>query len=128
MKPSGEDVAQAIREWLRAEIKSVASYHRELGQFFFGVSTASLGALVFFKKLDQTLQLTWSVSSALVCLFSSALIAIVMVIPTVWLVDGDVDLFDEHQKRVRQTIRIVWAWFAVWVIGVLVAICSVITV
>jgi hypothetical protein len=84
VKPKGEDTAAALREWIKDEIKNAPSSRAELGKFFFGVSTASLGVLVAFKNLDKSIIPNWPVGASLLLLFFAMLIALFMVTPRIW--------------------------------------------
>jgi len=117
MKPTGQDSVAGVLEWYKEELKSAPSSRLELGKFFFAVSSASLATIVAFKKLQQTLMIDWCVGSSLFLLGLSSVVAILMVIPRVWVSGGETDLFDEHARQVRHLVRFIWLWFALWLLG-----------
>jgi hypothetical protein len=117
MKPTGEDTVSALRDWLKEEFKNAPSSRLELGKFFFAVSTGSLGVLVGFKKLEQYLRIDWATGSSLLLLGISTFVALLMVIPRVWVLRGNTDLFDEHERQVRRLVCFIWLWFAFWLSG-----------
>jgi hypothetical protein len=125
VKPKGEDTAAALREWIKDEIKNAPSSRTELGKFFFGVSTASLGVLVAFKNLDKSIIPNWPVGASLLLLFFATLIALFMVTPRIWPLHGETDLFELHEKQVRGIARSILLWFATWLLGVAIGIYAV---
>ena len=50
MKIRGEDIASSVRVWLKEDIKKGPSSKNELGKFFFGVSTGTLGLFATLLK------------------------------------------------------------------------------
>ena len=127
MKPTGEDTATAVKEWVKEEIKGLPTSRLELGKFFFGVSTATLGVLVTFKKLDTGIVFSWRLGATLFFLVFSTFVAIFMVIPRIWALGGETDLFKEHHKQLRRMVVFIWLWFGTWLIGVSIGTYSVLS-
>lgn len=125
MKPKGEDTASALREWLKEEIKVGPSSRLGLGKFFFGVSSGSLGALVAFKKLDESIRIDTSAAGSLALLVLSLLVALLMVVPKIWPLRGDTDLLQEHKRQVQLTARSIVVWFLTWLLGISLGVFSV---
>jgi hypothetical protein len=125
MKLEGDQAVAAILEWVKEEVKRVSSSRHELGKFYFGVSTASMGVIVALKKLEAPLRMDWGAGAALAFLAVSAFIAMWMTKPKLWRLRGDTDLFDEHNKHVRQMSQFIWTWFVVWAAGAAAGIYSI---
>jgi len=125
MKLRGDDTASAVLEWFKEEVKEAQASRHELGKFYFGVSTASMGVIVTIKKLEAPLKMDWTMGAAFVFLALSALIAMVMTSPKTWRLYEDTDLFDEYNKHVRENARFMWVWFLVWGLGTAAGIYSV---
>src|SRR6267142_2870794 len=117
MRPSGQDTVTGILEWFKEELKNAPASRLDLGKFFFGISSASLGAIVAFKKLEESLVIDCWIGASLVVLGLSTLVAVLMVIPRVWIVTGDADLFEEHTRQVRHLTFFIWIWFGSWIVG-----------
>ena len=81
MKLRGQDTVDAIREWFKEEVKKAPAVRMDLGKFFFGVSTASMGVVVGFKKLGERLSLDWTTAASLLLLGVSSMIAMLMTTP-----------------------------------------------
>ncbi len=125
LKPRGEDTAQAVREWAQDETKAGPAARFELGKFFFGVSTGSAGVLVTLLGLDESLAFGVKDLAAFALLLLSALVALFMVIPSVWPLQGDSDLFALHDRALRRVVRSTWAWFVSWLLGATLAVWAI---
>ncbi|HYL09338.1 MAG TPA: hypothetical protein VEU31_01250 [Candidatus Acidoferrales bacterium] len=124
MKLTGDAAGSLILEWLKEDVKRVSSSRHELGKFYFGVSTASMGVIVTLKKLEAPLTIDWRTGAALVFLSASAVIAVVMINPRKWDVGEDTDLFDEYNKQARQIFQFILGWVVTWGLGAAAGIYS----
>lgn len=120
LKPTGEQVTAAIRDWLDDEIKSAPGRFYDLGRFLFGVSAGTVGTVVALEKLG-TPKLDLRLGAALLLFVASMLVALYMACPRDWLVSGDTDLFHEHRETVIRGQLLLIAWFTVWIVGVIVS-------
>lgn len=119
MNLSGEDAAQAVREWLKEEVKNAAKTKTDLGKFFFGVSTGTIGLLASLEKLSTTPCLSAPLGASLVVLVVSAVVALIMALPKVWGLKSVTNVFDLYNEHVDGTKRFAWWWFTLWLVGVL---------
>jgi hypothetical protein len=122
MRPKGEDVAAATVDWAKDEIKKGPSDLYDLGKFFFGASTATLGGLAGIAKLDANFAITHMFAASALLLLVSAVVAVLMVRPRVWTLDQDCDLFEQHARKLRSGLRYTWLWFLMWLAGALMGI------
>ena len=118
MKVRGEDIASAVRDWLKEDIKGASAHRYDLGKFFVGLSTGTLSlfaALLKFATDHPTLN-----SSTLLCFFfllASACIGLALAMPRVIRVGEKTELYDEYGQCVRTTIYLTAAWAVLWMIG-----------
>jgi len=120
MRPRGEDVASSIRGWLNDDIKNGPSTRGELGKFFFGVSSGTLGLFATLLKVAVDAPAFDSLTiSCFLALFASALIGVHMTIPPVLKITdkGEMDIYKEYDKIVRSTIFFMYFWLGIWGIG-----------
>jgi hypothetical protein len=118
MKPKGEEVAEAIRDWLREEIKKGPSYVYDLGRFFFTVSSTTVGLEIAVEKLTVPGSLHWALALSIAALFFSVLVALRMAIPFTHALDGAVNLYDLYSTHVKRLVQLSVLWFALWILGV----------
>jgi hypothetical protein len=116
----GEDVAEGLRDWVKAELKEGPKQAYDLGKFFFSVSVGTIGALVGIDKLNQTTRIDNLLFWALGLLFVSILIALLLALPKKYSIGGETDLLKEYQEQINATVKYVWIWFAFWLVGTIV--------
>ena len=118
MKPRGEDVASAVRDWFKDEIRKAPSARHELGKFFLGVSTSTLGlyaTLLKFAVAEPALDgITYACFAALLL---SALVGLSMAIPHTIKVTADTELYSTYNRIVRSTIGLMGLWVTSWLAG-----------
>ena len=118
MKIRGEDVASSVREWIKEDIKKGPSTRHELGKFFVGVSTGTLGlfaTLLKFAVKDPSLDfLTIACFAALLL---SLVVGLYMALPNVTRVREGMELYDEYNSIVHLIIKLIAAWFVLWTVG-----------
>jgi hypothetical protein len=124
MQPKGQDIAQAIRDWTKEEIKSSPSRSYELGRFLFGVSVGTVGIVSAIAKLGQSQSLGLGYRISLISFALSILVALEKARPRNWMLDGKTNLFDEHQRIINRGIRYTVAWFIFWFIAFAVGLYS----
>lgn len=117
MKLKGEDIDCGLREWVKSDIKESPRQVYDLGKFFFSVSAATIGALAAIAKFDSAPAFDCPLIASFIVLFVSILFALCMVLPRRQPIAAETDLYDEHVKIARNTERISFAWFAIWLIG-----------
>ena len=127
VKPTLEDVAGGLRDWLKEEIRSTSSSTRDLGKFFFGVSASSIGLLVGVAGLRRPLAtmpvLHATIASLAVMSFLiSGLLALRMVVPSVLKLRVSTDLAQEHSNRVYAEERGTKYWLVAWFIGLVLSL------
>lgn len=118
MKLRGEDVASSVRDWFKDEITKAPSARHELGKFFMGVSTGTLGlyaTLLKFAVANPSLR--GMTSACFLALLLSALVGLFMAVPNVVRVTSDLELYDEYNKIVRSTRFLMVLWVATWLTG-----------
>ncbi len=120
MKIRGEDVASSVRDWLKEDIKKGPSSKNELGKFFFGVSTGTVGLFVTLLKFavkEPTLDCLTILCFLL--LLVSCIVALYMAVPYVVRVHKDLELYSEYNKIIRSIIVLMIGWFLLWLLGFL---------
>jgi hypothetical protein len=117
VKIRGEDTATAMREWIKKEIVRGPTQSHELGTFFLGVSTSTVGLFTGIVKLSKTQLISNLLVASFGILAVSMLLALWMVIPRIHDLVGDEDLMDKYRRRIERIRVLSWAWFGIWVIG-----------
>jgi len=117
MNLTGEEIASPYRKWLENEVSGVPALRTDLGKFFFGVSTATLGLFVSLEKTGLKLSLDRSIIFSLLMFLLSMAVALFMVRPPVWELSSETDMFAEHDGQVERLTRFVWGWFALWLLA-----------
>jgi hypothetical protein len=118
MKPKGESVAEAIRDWMHEEIKKGPSYILDLGKFFFAVSSSTFGLFVTVEKLAPSTTVQRGLALSLGLLFLSVLVALRMAIPFTHKLVGAVDLYFLYEQHRKKLTYLSLLWFVLWVAGV----------
>jgi hypothetical protein len=118
MRVHGEDVASSVREWVKDDIKKGPSSRYELGKFFFGVSTGTLGLFAGLLKFATPVpSLDALTISCFAALLFSMLVAIYMATPIVTRISRDIELYSEYNRIVLLVVKFIVLWFGLWVIG-----------
>lgn len=113
----GEDVADALREWVKSELKEGPRQAYDLGKFFFTVSIGTVGAIGTVEKLNVTPALDGPLRTSLGLLTLSILAALGLAFPRVQRVNGDTDLFERYRTQIRFTQAAVVLWALLWGAG-----------
>lgn len=124
MTPKGEDVAAAIVEWSKDEIKNGPADLYDLGKFFFTVASASAGILCTVAKLGPTFSGGFLFSLSLLLYVAAICTAMIMVRPKLWTLDGGTDLFAEYDRKIRQGMNFVRVWFGLWLVATLAGVAA----
>ena len=122
MRPRGEDTAEAVRTWFGDEIKNSSAGFSDIGKFFFGVSSASVGVILTLAKIGDRLDLSAPFFGSLILYLASIIASIQLVRPRVWKLGGDTNLYDEYKATVRYGTNVIWIWLAFWVLATCSAI------
>lgn len=125
LKPKGEDVAKAIREWAQEDIRKGPSAKGRLGQFFLSISAATIGFFVGFNKLNVASVFRWTDAASFFLLGISVIVAILMVIPKTLELAGESDLFSVYIKEIRKIRYFILFWFLSWLLGAVLGIASI---
>ena len=111
----GEDVASALRDGAKEDIKGAGSRAYDLGKFFFGVSAASIAIITSGLKDRPSLGRIQLASLAF--LVVSMFVAVLMVLPRLSHLQGNDDLLASFEKDLRTVVTQVWVWFGLWLTG-----------
>lgn len=118
LKPRGEDVATAVRNWLNEELKTSPTLIHPLGKFFLGASTGGLGLFAtLFKFGRESPSFDCRVIICFLALGFSSLVAMWMAMPPVTKVTENLDLYKRYNELVGRTIMWMWIWFILWLVG-----------
>lgn len=123
----GEDVADGLRDWIKAELKEGPRQLYDLGKFFFTVSVGTIGAIATIEKFNQSSKMDTPMVCSLSILFISILISLNMARPKVLIkkVGGDTDLLIEYENQIKRINIYGLTWFIVWLIGTVFGIAAV---
>ena len=108
----GEDTAQAIRDWVKEEIKEGPNRFFELGKLLVGLSSGSVGIHISIKKF-LTLQFNYSDWTGLVLFGLAIIVGLILAIPHVLRLNAYVDLLEKYNQIIRRGL----IWLAVGVIS-----------
>ncbi|MEO8642455.1 hypothetical protein [Pseudomonas sp.] len=118
MKLTGEDVASSVRDAFKEELKKGLSKRHELGKYFMGVSTGTLGLFATLLKLAESNSVIDKLSVACFgVLLVSILISLYMSIPAVVHITPVLNIYEEYNRIVRSTIQLMSFWTLFWIIG-----------
>ena len=117
MKLRGEDVAQALRDWVASEIREGPRQGYDLGKFCFSVSVGTIGALGTIERLGPSPAMDASMVVSLLLLAVSMAAALFLALPRRHRLDGESDLWLEYGKRLDRTRITAAGWFALWLAG-----------
>ncbi len=118
MNLKGEDISEALREWVKSDITESAKTSYDIGKFLFTVASGSIGILASLQKLDPAFKPTaWTLLPYASFAFA-LLLSLNLVIPRNKQVGGDTDLYDLHAKEIRFVTQRIWTWFFIWFSGV----------
>lgn len=121
IKIKGEDTSEALRNWIKSDIEECPTKQGyNLGKFFFSVSVGTIGALVAIEKWNKMPQIDCPMLLALILLFVSIIIALILAIPKPYFVGDETDLLEEYKKQVNKVGGYSWAWFSFWLVGTLI--------
>lgn len=116
----GEDAADAMREWVRDDIKRGPGQRHELGKFCFTVSAGTIGAIAAIEKLNASSSVDFAMALAFGLLFVSTVVGVYLASPRRVEVGGETDLEALHRKEIREVVCTVWAWFGLWLVATVI--------
>ena len=126
MRITGEQIASGINKWVEEEIKGGPAREYDLGKFLFTVGTGTIGFLLVAAKLNRaTAQWNLALLISLVALVLAMAVALFMVQPKKWFIEGDTDLFDKRAEIIRWTVFEARLWFVLWVVGIVAGVWGV---
>jgi len=118
MNPRGEDIASAVRDWVKDDLKKGPSTKHELGKFFTGISTGTLGLFAtLFKFAVAQPKLECLTLACFAVLLISAAVALYMAIPNVVNITATMNLYDEYNRIIRSIVGLMALWFGLWLVG-----------
>ena len=118
MKLRGDDVATSVRDWIKEDIKKGPSSRHELGKFFVGISTGTLGLFATLLKFAvKEPKLDAVTATCFVLLLLSTVVGLYMAVPNVTRVREDMELYGEYNSVVRTILKLMCAWFVLWGLG-----------
>ena len=117
MSFSGEDVAQAIRKWMTEEVVNTPKIRTDLGKFFFGISTGTIGIFISLENFSDNPQIDKLLVTSLGIILVSAILALLMAIPDKWDLTSYTELYKVYNSHVKKVRIKIWTWFVVWVSG-----------
>ena len=118
LSPKGEDTVAAIRDWIKNEIKTGPENRTNLGKFFFGVSSGTIGIIVSIIKLSGPPYLNLYILMSFLFSLVSIIIALFMTIPKIWKLTGETDLFKEYREQIIKIKIFIIAWFTSWTFSI----------
>lgn len=128
MKLTGQQIADGINGWFADELKNGPGREYDLGKFMFSVSSGTVGFIMVAAKLDrQIAQWNWALQTGFFFLVLSILVAMFMVVPKKWSVDEKTDLFEKRDSIIRRTVAEAYAWFFVWLVGMICGVLGVLS-
>lgn len=118
MKLRGEDVASSVRDWLKDDIKNGPSSKHELGKFFLGVSTGTLGLFATLLKFAvASPSLDCLTVGCFLTLLLSTVVAVYMAVPTIVQINTNIELYAAYSKSIRSIKLLMALWFGLWLVG-----------
>lgn len=118
MELRGEDVAASVRDWIKDDIKKGPSSRHELGKFFVGISTGTLGLFATLLKFAvKEPALDWLTGICFVLLLLSVVVGMYMAVPNVTKVREDMELYSEYNAIVGLILKLMSAWLVLWALG-----------
>jgi hypothetical protein len=118
MRLRGEDVAASVRDWIKEDIKKGPSSRHDLGKFFVGVSTGTLGLFATLLKFAvEHPSLDFLTIACFFTLLLSVVVGLYMALPNVTRVEEDMELYAEYNSIVGLIFQLITAWFTLWIIG-----------
>ena len=124
MQIDGIDIEEGVRGWAKEEIKQGPFREYDLGKFFFGVSTGTIGVLLVAEQM-HTPCWSWQLIGSFIGLLICAGISIFMVIPKGWKVEGATDLQDKRNGIIRRIVYSSYIWFSIWALSLALGVWAV---
>lgn len=118
IRPKGQDTVEAFREWGKDELKSGVQRTYDLGKFLFSISAATLGLIAGLARLSGISFTNCLFIAALLVLFCSVGVAIRMVVPKLWVLDGNTNLTSEYNAIIDSSQNSLLLWTLFWGGGV----------
>ena len=119
IRPRGQDIIDAFHEWSKDEIKKGVDRCYDLGKFLFSVSVGSVGVQIALFK-SGTASGSSEVGLFLIALAVtgiSGIVALYMVIPSIWPLKGPTDLAEEYVQLINRSRAAMLIWLAIWAAG-----------
>lgn len=114
----GEDVASSVREWIKDDIKKSPSARVELGKFFVGISSGSVGLFATLLKFaTEAPTIDYLTSGCFALWLLSMGLGLYMAIPKVLSIRSDLDLYEVYNGDVKGTVKLIQGWASLWLLG-----------
>lgn len=118
MKLTGEDLASAVREWIRQDLRNSPSFRHDLGKFLFTVSTGTLGLFATLLKFAvESPSLDLLTQGSFAALLLSTVVSLYMALPYLIDVTGNLELYSAYNRIVRSIVIWTVVWLALWTAG-----------
>jgi hypothetical protein len=113
----GEFLVETLQEWFKKDLIEGAASSAGLGQFFFSVSSASVGIVLVIADLGKGSRDSIFLYVALILYLFSIIASVVLVYPRCIILNDDTDLFLEYDKQIRKIRACFVTWFLLWSLG-----------
>nr|CDQ36648.1 hypothetical protein BN993_06157 [Virgibacillus halodenitrificans] len=118
MQIEGKDIEEGVRDWAKEEIKLGPFREYDLGKFFFGVSTGTIGVLLVAEKMQNPCW-SWQLIISFIGLLTCAAVSLFMVIPKGWKVGGATDIQDKRNGIIQRIVYSSYIWFSIWTVSLI---------
>jgi hypothetical protein len=113
----GEFLVESLQDWLKKDLVEGASSSTNFGQFFFSVSSASIGIVLVITDIGKGSQGSIFLYAALIFYLCSIIVSVVLVYPRTIRINDDTDLFLEYERQIRKIRICLVIWFSLWSLG-----------
>lgn len=120
IKWTGDIASEALQEWAKKEITETAGRYEAFLKFFFTVSLSSIAAFSAILKLYKSsgiVDIYFYIS--MILYLASILVLVLSMLRRNENFDKDTVLYDEYVKDCRFYTQRMWAWFILWLAGIL---------
>jgi len=126
MKPAGNEIAAAVKEWFYQEIKTGPSIRLDLGKFFFTAATATLGGITAILSIPVNHTFGGIAIASLLLLIAAALVGILLATPSSTKIDDNLNILAEYPRLILRIKRMIRIWTVLWLSGTVCGILAVV--
>ncbi len=117
MRVDGETTTQALMEWYKGYIARYPGLDFDLGKFYFGTSTGTIGAFIAFEKIDTSSSISTLLLTSFLFLSVSLGVSFLLILPAKVNVDENPNIIVIYGKISRRITKIATLWFMTWLVG-----------